>query len=185
MPACFEKFQSFRMLILGLAVTLVSASSSYAQFNNGNSFFGSVVGGIHIDAKGALQNQRVQMNPELYNQIQASLEAADSDISQATKMRMISLKGLDQKIREYAAKGERLPAEIQYLAGLQRIEFVISSPEAGDVILAGPGEGWEINAVGEVVGKSTGMPVLRLEDLLVAFRSREQCSSRARRNGFD
>ena len=171
MPACFVKFQSFRMLILGLAVTLVSASPSFAQFNNGNNFFGSVVGGIHIDAQGVLQNQRAQMNPALVNEIMASLQAADTDINQSTKLRMISLKGLDATIQKYTAEGKRLPADVQYLAGLQRVEFVIASPETGDVILAGPGEGWKVNALGDVVGKTTGMPVLRLEDLLVALRS--------------
>jgi hypothetical protein len=57
------------------------------------------------------------------------------------------------------------------MAGLQRIEFVILSPETNDIILAGPGEGYKVNAQGVVVGEKSGTPVIHLEDFLVAMRS--------------
>ena len=38
---------------------------------------------------------------------------------------------------------------------------------------AGPGEGWKVADDGNVVGVTTGRPVLRLEDLLIALRSVE------------
>jgi hypothetical protein len=44
-------------------------------------------------------------------------------------------------------------------------------PEQQDVVLVGPAEGWLINAAGHAVGKTTGRPVIQLEDLLVAMQA--------------
>ena len=40
-------------------------------------------------------------------------------------------------------------------------------------MLAGPGEGWKVDDNGNYVGVTTGRPVLRLEDLVVALRTVE------------
>ena len=44
-------------------------------------------------------------------------------------------------------------------------------PEINDIIIAGPGEGWEIDDNLHVVGVTTGLPVLQLDNLLTALRS--------------
>ncbi len=44
-------------------------------------------------------------------------------------------------------------------------------PEINDIILAGPGEGWKIDDNLHVVGVTTGMPVLQLDNLLTALRA--------------
>jgi hypothetical protein len=69
---------------------------------------------------------------------------------------------------------------LRFLAGIQRIQYVLVYPEEHDVVLAGPGEGWKVDEEGNVVGVATGRPVLRLEDLLVAFRTVDN----ARRGGI-
>lgn len=51
-------------------------------------------------------------------------------------------------------------------------------PESNDIVIAGPGEGWKLDGKGNMVGVTTGRPVLNLEDLLVAFRT-----ARAARQG--
>ena len=38
-------------------------------------------------------------------------------------------------------------------------------------MLAGPGEGWTVNEQGAIVGQTTGRPVIKLEDLLVALQA--------------
>ena len=38
-------------------------------------------------------------------------------------------------------------------------------------MLVGPGEGWKVDGTGNVVGVTTGLPVMLLDDLLVALRS--------------
>ena len=44
-------------------------------------------------------------------------------------------------------------------------------PEQKDIVLVGFGEGWRIDARGNVVGVTTGKPVLLLDDLLTALRT--------------
>ena len=63
------------------------------------------------------------------------------------------------------------PTPIKYLAGLQRIHYVFVYPEQKDIVLVGPGEGWKVDAKGNVVGITTGRPVMLLDDLLVALRT--------------
>jgi hypothetical protein len=65
----------------------------------------------------------------------------------------------------------QLPEEIRYLAGLQRIQYILVYPEEHDIVLAGPGEGWRVDERANVVGVTTGRPVMRLDDLLVALRT--------------
>jgi hypothetical protein len=87
-------------------------------------------------------------------------------------MRMVSLRRLDDAI---AATGktsaEQLPDDLRFLAGIQRIQYVLVYPEENDIVIAGPGEGWKVDEEGNIVGVTTNRPVLRLEDLLIAFRT--------------
>ncbi len=87
-----------------------------------------------------------------------------------TELRKVSLRRLEEAIAECKTNNKPLPDEIKYLAGMQRIRYVFVYPELQDIVIAGPGEGWKINEQGEVVGKTTGKPVLLLDDLLVALR---------------
>ena len=64
-----------------------------------------------------------------------------------------------------------MPDAIKYLAGLQRVQYVFVYPEQKDIVLVGPGEGWKADAKGNVVGVTTGRPVMLLDDLLVALRT--------------
>ena len=54
---------------------------------------------------------------------------------------------------------EPLSDDMKYLAGLQHIQYVFVYPELGDIVLAGPGEGWKINqaAVGVVFSSGDAM----------------------------
>jgi hypothetical protein len=54
---------------------------------------------------------------------------------------------------------------------LQQIQYVFVYPEEKDIVLAGFGEGWKVDAQGNVVGQTTGRPVLQLDDLLTALRT--------------
>ena len=63
------------------------------------------------------------------------------------------------------------PDNVTLLAGLQDIRYVFVYPEKHDIVLVGFGEGWRVNARGNVVGLTTGKPVLLLDDLLTALRT--------------
>ncbi|MCH8924299.1 MAG: DUF1598 domain-containing protein, partial [Planctomycetes bacterium] len=88
-------------------------------------------------------------------------------------LRKVSLRELEAAIAEHHKNGTPLSDDIRYLAGLQRIQYVFVYPETRDIVIAGPAEGWKLNATGDVVGESTNRPVLLLDDLLVALRSIE------------
>ncbi len=141
----------------------------------GDSFFFSdgVVGGIKIDASGVLTGGHVRLDATVREKLESNLRNSDSNIKSKTKLRMISLRGLEQAITESREAGQPLSSEIKFMAGIQRIEYIIASPETNDIILAGPGEGYRLNDDGLVVGTTSGAPVIRLEDFLVAMRSVE------------
>src|SRR5262249_11550361 len=63
-----------------------------------------------------------------------------------------------------------LSDEMYFLAGLQRIEYVFAVPEQKDIIIAGPAESWLVNDEGNIVGSTSGRPVVPLGDWLVAWR---------------
>ena len=77
----------------------------------------------------------------------------------------IGLGGAGIAIAQSASEGKPLPMDVRFLAGLQKIEYVMAAPESGDIILAGPAEPLTVNERGEVVGAESGNPALRLEPL--------------------
>jgi hypothetical protein len=173
--------QSFSFICVAIAALLFVPSQSFGQggtdggdggtTNNGGNFFLGVVGGVSVDAQRVVRGEYRSLPAADQARIREALGQADADISSATSLRMISMKGLEEAIASAHASGKPLPADVQYLAGLQRIEYVVLSPENNDIIIAGPGEGWKTNDEGIVVGVESGMPVLHLQDLMVAMRS--------------
>jgi hypothetical protein len=69
------------------------------------------------------------------------------------------------------ANGQPLTDEMKYLAGLLRVQHVFFYPETGDIVVAGPAEGFAEDPVGRVRGLSTGWPTLELQDLVTALRA--------------
>lgn len=134
----------------------------------------SAVGGVSIDVAGVVSEPRVDGKERLLNELRKTVKSAPGEMKFPTEIRKISLKGLLAAVEEaYRNNLGQLPDEVQFLAGLQRIEYVLVYPELNDIVLAGPGEGWTIDENANVVGISTGRPVLRFDDLLVAFRTVE------------
>ena len=140
--------------------------------NNGfNNFQTGVVGGVKIDVSGVISSGNRTVDPDLRKLVEKSLQQGDTELTTPADLRMISLRGLEAAIIRARESGQPLPQEVQYMAGLQRIEYVILAPETNDVIIAGPGEGWKLDAAGNIVGSKSGSPVIHLEDFLVAMRS--------------
>jgi hypothetical protein len=130
------------------------------------------VGGISIDAHGVVSMPSVEEKSLLTKSVKERTEKPSDAMTAPVGLRKISLRRLEEAIREARKDGRGvLPDEITYLAGIQRIEYVLVYPEEHDVVIAGPGEGWKVNDRGEVVGVTTGRPVMQLDDLLVALRS--------------
>ncbi|HZZ27103.1 MAG TPA: DUF1598 domain-containing protein [Pirellulales bacterium] len=145
-------------------------------------FFGnSVVGGVSVNVDGVLKHQDATQRDQLLEARRKALEGTTGELNQAAKLRMVSLRKLDKAIAQCAKSGKQLPDDMRYLAGLQRVQYIFVFPEQHDVVLAGPADGWKVNEQGEVVGSTTGRPVLQLDDLIVALR----CADAARHGGVN
>ena len=130
------------------------------------------VGGVMIDGTGVVRAATIEEQHELGNLVRELTAPAEGDLAAATDMRMISLKGLQQAILAGKRTGS-IPDDVEFLAGLQRIEFVFVDQANKDIVIAGPAEPWVLRDDGSVVGKVTGGTTMRLADLAVALRSVE------------
>jgi hypothetical protein len=129
------------------------------------------VGGVSIDASGLLNTAQLDSLGELAKLRSAAIGKSPEGLAAPADMRKVSLRGLEEAIINCTKNKQPLPEEIKYLAGLQRIRYIFVYPEQKDIVLAGPGEGWKVDARGNVVGVTTGRPVLQLDDLLTTLRS--------------
>jgi hypothetical protein len=102
------------------------------------------------------------------------------EVVRTTTLRKVSLVKLEQACAEYAEQKQAVPAEMQFLAGLQRIDYVFADPEGRDLVIAGPAEGFLVDPTGRALGAVSKRPILRLDDLLVALRSQHQGSGQIR-----
>ncbi len=133
------------------------------------------IGGVAIDANGVLASLSTSERNRQAQLLREQLLMAPAELSELSHLRMVSLAGLQAEIKKSLAAGQldtsQLPEEIRFLAGLQRVEYIFVLPERNDIVIAGPGEGWQVGPSGQIVGVSTGLPVLLLDDLLVALRT--------------
>jgi hypothetical protein len=156
--------------LVALGLLLGSLPSLEAQVVNGG--FGNRVGGVYVNAAGVVTPLEKSHKIPLRDELRRTHVALTGDLAKAVPMRMVSLRQLEEAARAAGAtKAEYLPSEVRYLAGLQRIQYVLVYPEERDIVLAGPGEGWKVDDEGNIIGVTTGRPVLRIEDLIVAFRT--------------
>jgi hypothetical protein len=129
------------------------------------------VGGILVDAKGTLARSDVETLGRLRDARLRALAPIDSDMQAASRMRKISLRGIIAAINDRRRTRQPIDDALQNLAGLTRVEFVFVYPDQHDIVLAGPAEGWHVDDEGNVVGRTSGQPVLQIDDLVVALRS--------------
>jgi hypothetical protein len=150
---------------------LVSTLSDAPRLKAGGFFNNRSVGGVAINPDGVLEAPTVQDQRELEQLRQQTALKAPAALEEFTELRAVSLKQLEATIARCAKEMKPVPEEVLYLAGLQRVRYVFVYPERGDVVLAGPAEGWKMDGLGNVVGVTTNRPVLMLDDLMTALRS--------------
>ena len=136
----------------------------------------SSVGGIRISTDGAIERLQVDQLNALRTKWEAASGVADADLAKPSALRKVSLRKLEEAIAKHLKNGNPIPDEMKLLAGLQKVQYVFVYPDQRDIVLAGYGEGWKMDAQGNVVGKTTGRPVLGLDDLLVALRYADQAA---------
>ena len=164
---CNTKFHRPIAVAAAMVVLCVTARSVSAQI------FARAVGGVAVDVDGVVSNPETSEMKELQAAWQQGLEEVPADLEAWTDLRFVSLRQLETKIAAARAAGEPLPDAVRFLAGLQRVRYVLVYPDRQDIVLAGPAEGWRVDTMGNVVGATTGRPVLMLDDLMVALRAAE------------
>jgi hypothetical protein len=163
----------------GAAVALLAAIAigNIAGIARAQLIRGGAVGGVKVDVDGVLSNPDVSELKELRAAWQAGLQEIPADLEKPAELRFVSLRRLDAQIANAQKDGKPLPDAVRYLAGLQRVRYVLVYPEQHDVVLAGPAEGWRADAVGNIVGTNSRRPVLLLEDLMVALRAADSSNT--------
>src|SRR5262245_20792095 len=155
-----------------VAVLLSSTTAILAQRNN---FFGNAVGGVVVDTDGILRTASVDELNQLAKARAEQLKRLPDDLNVATPLRKVSLRRLQEEFAARKAKAQMplFTEEMEYLAGLTRIQYVFVYPEEKDIVLVGPAEPIKVSPNGHMVGKETGHPILQLDHLLVALRTAE------------
>ncbi|QDT05369.1 hypothetical protein K227x_37690 [Rubripirellula lacrimiformis] len=131
------------------------------------------VGGVMIDAAGVVRTATAVEKQDLANTLRESLSPAQGELDNAAELRMISLAGLQKAITQSEQDGKPIPEDIEFLAGLQRVDYVFVDTDKHDIVIAGPAEPWKLLDDGSVVGTISGGSTMRLADLVVAMRSVE------------
>ena len=170
--------------ILGL--TSLQGGPLWAQGGGGGGGGGSNTGiaGILIDPQGLLSGLEIDDQGRVSKVIHADpgarltrqrLAAAKAtlkaDLAKPNAMRKISLTRLEAAVRDALDHNRKPSDEMRFLAGLTRIRYVFFYPDSGDIVIAGPAEGWFQDLAGHMIGMQSGRPVLELQDLLVALRT--------------
>jgi hypothetical protein len=95
----------------------------------------------------------------------------NTDIRAASKLRLISLPQLERHVATLQANSQPIPDDVRNLAGLARVQYLMTFPETGDVVIGGPAADWSQDETGRSVSVVDGRPVLQLDDLLVFART--------------
>jgi len=157
------------------------ATNGWSQDDDNNGNIGAVVQlptfGVAIDSEGVLALKMFadpggRLRAE---RIAAARVALPGAVWRPSALRKISLRRLEEAIAASNKADKPLADEIKYLAGLLRVQYVFAyegeSDTPGDIIIAGPAEGWIADPAGRMVGATTNRPVILLEDLAVALRA--------------
>ena len=160
---------------LSAVIALSAVALGVANVNAGghnNPFRNNAVGGISVDANGVV-SQMVPVDAKRFREhVDQFLDPAPTEMTAPTELRKISLRTLEEALAtSRKANYADIPEEVRYLAGIQRIRYVFVYPEKNDIVIAGPGEGWRTDEAGNVVGITTGRPVMRIDDFATAFRT--------------
>lgn len=175
---------------LELIIMENTSATNWDEIDGGDGAITAFPTGVRVDGKGLLERQP-QVTSTALKALKESVRTAsiNEDMSQTTGLRLVSLKRLEQAVAQRLEDGLPVPESMARFAGLTSIEYVFVYPEAGDIVIGGPAEGWSIDAAGRAIGQSSQQPVLSLDDFVTVLRAYSQgtgdfgCSINTRESG--
>ncbi len=103
--------------------------------------------------------------------MEASRSNTNTDVRTNSVLRLISLPKLEQRVTDLLASGQAIPDDVRNLAGVSRVQYLMTFPETGDVVIGGPAADWAEDETGRSISTADGRPVLQLDDLIVLART--------------
>ncbi|HEV7281085.1 MAG TPA: DUF1598 domain-containing protein [Pirellulaceae bacterium] len=168
--ACSRVFGPLVLALFAFVPSEVSAQTQLATTVQLPSY------GVAIDADGTLRAVAVgdPTGALTAARAMAAKRTLPGDLAEPTELRVVSLRRLNEALeRGEEAGADTVDPAALHLAGLLSIRYVCvaekSGDEPGDVLLAGPAEGWFDDLTGRSIGITSGAPTLLLEDLATAL----------------
>ncbi|MCA9089841.1 MAG: DUF1598 domain-containing protein [Planctomycetaceae bacterium] len=129
--------------------------------------------GIRVDPHGVLyQASRAEQTGRLASLgMRARMADLNEDMAASSTLRLVSLTRLEREVARRMADGQPVVESMRHLAGLSHIQYVFVYPEAGEIVLGGPAEGWRYDEQGRAVGATSGVPTLQLDDFVTVWRT--------------
>ncbi|MEM6979251.1 MAG: DUF1598 domain-containing protein [Planctomycetota bacterium] len=137
---------------------------------DGGGFFPPVAG-VDVNPSGVLSVQRVDNRLARQRAMEARANVDQRDVMKRSDLRKVSLPRLEKAVMRSIDEGNGLSDDLIATAGLTSVDYVFFYPETGDIVLAGPAEGFVTDGAGRMVGIESGLPSVLLEDLIVALRA--------------
>ncbi|MBS0208893.1 MAG: DUF1598 domain-containing protein [Planctomycetes bacterium] len=127
-------------------------------------------GGVSVDTRGMMRKLDTDKSKTLASARSGAKTGSATRLQSPSNLRKVSLTRLEREIQLRVAAGKPIDDAMMLLAGIQRIEYLFIYPDTGDLVIAGPADGWRTDVEGRMVGNESGRPVVRLEDLVVMLR---------------
>ena len=131
--------------------------------------------GIRVDPQGVLARLARADETQRLAALGQTARVADlnEDLAAPSTLRMVSLTRLEKEVSRRLAEGQSVAESMQNLAGLSQVKYLFVYPEQGEIVIAGPAEGWRYEEFGRTVGVQSGRPILQLDDMVTLLRTYE------------
>jgi len=128
--------------------------------------------GVWIDPSGKLhrQKQNVRFSPKDPAAAASKIEFVEipqlGSLQSSETVRWISLAELESKLKDKLSGSQMASPAMELLGGLTRIDYLARDPESNAWYIGGPAGDLVLDRKGNLIGRSTGLPPVLLEDLL-------------------
>jgi hypothetical protein len=134
--------------------------------------------GVYVDPNGLMRQLKKEEMSGALDSLARRARSADinEDMARSSNLRLVSLKRLERAVADRLEAGRPVLETMQQLAGLTQIKYIFvyvddAGARGGEIVIAGPAEGWKYDEAGRSVGRDSGRPLLELDDLVVVLRT--------------